>query len=101
MFVANPYIKVGEAKKLNLDFKVPRWAEFGGSRKQVDRNFQTFSAGIYNRDTLDERAYFRFNRLSILPITTELTHSKTVTPAVVQTQNDLVSLLEEGKGDQL
>ncbi len=97
MFVENPYIKNGGANRVNLDFKLPRWAEFGVYKKQVDRNFRTFSAGVYNRDTTDEKAYFKFNRLSILPISTELDHSVVVTPSVVQTQNNLVSLLEEGQ----
>jgi len=97
MFVANPYVKTGAAKKMNIDFRLPGWTEFGAYRKQVDRNFETFSAGVYNRDSLDERAYLKFSKLSILPINTELDHSVNVTPSVVQTQNNLVSLLEEGK----
>lgn len=97
MFVATPYIKTGEAKKVNMDFKLPRWADFGVKRKTVDRNFETFSAGVYNRDSLDESGYFNLSRISFMPVSTRLDHGVVVTPAVVQTQNNLVSLLEEGK----
>ncbi|MHB9155363.1 MAG: hypothetical protein ACYC5N_06670, partial [Endomicrobiales bacterium] len=95
--VADSYIKAGDAWRANADFTVPGWSTFGARRKAVDRNFETFSAGVYNRDSLEDSMYFNLNRLSFMPLSTKFERVRTVTPSVVQSQNDLVSILDEGR----
>ncbi|OGS24069.1 MAG: hypothetical protein A2314_01510 [Elusimicrobia bacterium RIFOXYB2_FULL_50_12] len=97
IYVTDSWVKNGQAWRANVDFNVPGWASFGAKRKDVNRNFETFSAGIYNRDYLEDAGYFNFNRIQFLPISTNLTRTLTVTPSVVQNQSDLVSVLEEGR----
>ncbi|MBN1621215.1 MAG: hypothetical protein JW871_01335, partial [Endomicrobiales bacterium] len=95
--VADSWKKEGDAWRLNADLKWPGWFSTGGKRKSIDRNFQTFSGGIYNRDYLEDTAYFNLDRIRFLPIKTNLNRTRTVTPSVIDNQNELVSILEEGR----
>ena len=97
IFMTDSWIKKGYAWRANADFTLPNWATFGGKRKIVDRNFETFSAGIYNRDYLEDSSYLNINRISFLPINTSFGKTRTITPSVVQNQNDLLSINDEGK----
>jgi hypothetical protein len=105
--VADSLKKAGSASRLNVDFAWPGWgrvggATFGGSRKEVSRNFETFSGGIYNRDYLEDSGYLGFKGfnvagLTLIPFNTRLTRTRTTTPSVVQNQSDLLSILDEGR----
>jgi len=95
------WLKEGYAWRTNADFVVPEWATFGGKRKQVSKNFESFSAGIYNRDLTEDSAYFNLMKVPLIPITmpinTALSRNVTVTPSVIENQSDLVSILNEGR----
>jgi len=95
------WLKEGYAWRTNADFLVPEWATFGGKRKQVTRNFESFSAGIYNRDLTEDSAYFNLMKIPLMPISmpinTALSRSVILTPSVIENQSDLVSILNEGK----
>jgi hypothetical protein len=95
--VTDSWKKDGYAWRANADLTWPGWGAFGGNRRQYNRNFQTFSAGIYNRDSLEDSAYLTFNRLGFLPVNTKVNRTLALTPGVVQNQGNLVSLLEEGR----
>lgn len=97
IYVSDAWSKKGYAWKANADLNWPGWSSLGAKRKEVNRNFETFSAGIYNRDSLEDSAYFNLNKINFMPINTSLTRNYTVTPSVIQNQSDLVSILEEGK----
>jgi hypothetical protein len=97
IFVTDAWKKDGHAWRVNADFELPGWMTFGGKRKSIDSNFQTFSAGVYNRDYLEDNAYVNISKLSFLPITSNMTRAVTVTPGVLQNQGNLVSLLQEGR----
>ncbi|MDR3256575.1 MAG: hypothetical protein LBT18_02840 [Endomicrobium sp.] len=73
----------------------------GVSRKTIDRNFQTITAGVYNRDYLEDNAYFNFGGLkmqniNVLPIKTGISRIETIMPKVADNTN-LISLNEEGQ----
>lgn len=95
--VLDSYVKAGEAWRVNADLNWPGWMSVGGKRKTINRNFETFSADVYNRDTLEDSAYANVSALSWLPITTSITRSRTVTPSVFSNSSDLVSILDEGR----
>ena len=95
--VTDSWRKQGYAWRADADFNIPGWMGFGIKRKEVNRNFETFSAGIYNRDYLEDSASANISRIPILPVSGNLTRTLTVTPSVVQNQSELVSLLEEGR----
>lgn len=95
--VAESNAKTGVAWRGNADFSVPGWGTFGGRRRSIGRDFQTFSAGIYNRDTLEDSVYGNVSRFSFMPLAGKFERSRTVTPSVLSTQNNLVSILDEGR----
>ncbi len=74
----------------------------GVSRKSIDRDFQTITAGVYNRDYLEDSAFVEFEgvktqTLSILPVKAGLSRIRTVTPDVADNSSNLISIYEEGK----
>ncbi len=107
IFVTDSYKKTGEAKKINLDLLWPGSKKFGqttigGGRKEIDRNFETFSPGVYDRDYLQDNTHLTFagfnsGGVNWFPVSANLTKTKTVTPSIVQQQNNLVSTLDQGK----
>lgn len=73
----------------------------GASRKSIDRDFQTISAGVYNRDYLEDNAFvtfdgFKTDTLTILPMRAQLSKTRTVTPMVTDNDSNLVSINDEG-----
>lgn len=71
-------------------------------RKSIDKNFETFAPGTYNRDYLEDTADINFKGvdvagIKILPLTASLTKTKVVTPLALQNASDQVSVLDEGK----
>jgi hypothetical protein len=73
----------------------------GVYRKAIDRDFQTITAGVYNRDYLEDSAYVDFEglktqTLTILPVKAGITKYKTVTPDVMDNNSNLISINEQG-----
>jgi hypothetical protein len=97
MHVTDSWKKDGYAWRANADFNWAGMGTFGGSRRQYNRDFQTFSAGVYNRDYLEDTGYANLSRFGFLPVSAKISRTLTVTPAVVQNQGDLVSILDEGR----
>ena len=74
----------------------------GADRKSIDRDFQTITAGVYNRDYLEDNAHidfegFKTETLNLLPIKANLSKTRTVTPDVMDNSSNLISIREEGK----
>lgn len=99
---------MGYAHRENADFTVPSWAAFGGKYKYIDRNFQTLTTQIANRDYEEKGGYFNMPQIWFLkpsifswiavPLNTSVSKTLTVTPSSVQTGDpNLVSKLEEGR----
>jgi len=107
IYVEDTYKKEGLAYRYNADLTVPDWANLGGKRKEVNRNFETFTGGIENQDRLEESAYFNMPQIWLLkpwflnwikmPLNTSFSKNITVTPSAIETKEGLVSVLEEGK----
>ncbi|TBR23945.1 hypothetical protein EPO15_05015, partial [bacterium] len=51
-YVDGPITRVGTAEKLEAQFTVPGWANFGGKYRFVDRNYQTPTTVVSNQDNL-------------------------------------------------
>lgn len=73
----------------------------GAYRKDIERDFQTIMAGIYNRDYQEDSVYFKFDgvktrRSSILPIKAGLSKVYTYTPKLNDDESNLISVQEEG-----
>lgn len=82
----------GKIGALNVDFH----------RKSVDKDFETFAPGTYDRDLLEDSASLAFKGIEVagtqvLPINASLIKTKTVTPLALQNTSDQVSVLDEGK----
>jgi hypothetical protein len=72
--------------------------DFGGSYRDVDRNWQTPTTAVTNQDNTQQNAYVNFNRLTFLPMTFKTARDVTVTPSAFQSnQNALVSFFDEGR----
>ncbi|MFC1501405.1 hypothetical protein ACFL58_03025 [Elusimicrobiota bacterium] len=107
IFVTDSFKKDGQARKIDMGFVLPATekvgeVKFGGGRKEVERNFETFTPGTYDRDLLSDNGYFSFGGfkaggINYLPVNLSMSRNRTITPSVVQNQDDLVSILEEGK----
>ncbi|MFH1541458.1 MAG: carbohydrate binding domain-containing protein [Elusimicrobiota bacterium] len=98
----------GYANRYNADFTVPNWATFGGKFKFINRDFQTLTTQISNRDYEEISSYFNIPQLWLLkpeflswisiPLNTSISKIVTVIPSAIQTGSlNLVSILEEGK----
>jgi hypothetical protein len=66
----------------------------GVSRKSIDRNFETITAGIYDRDYSEDNAYSNFDGLkmrvtNILPVKADISRIETVTPKVAENKSKL------------
>ncbi|MBR3628206.1 MAG: hypothetical protein IKN42_05110 [Elusimicrobia bacterium] len=71
-------------------------------RKSIDKDFETFAPGTYDRDFLEDSANLTFKGVDVagtqvLPINASLIKTKTVTPLALQNTSDQVSVLDEGK----
>ncbi len=71
-------------------------------RKSIDKDFETFAPGTYDRDLLEDSANLTFKGVEVagtqvLPINASLIKTKTVTPLALQNSSDQVSVLDEGK----
>jgi len=107
IYVEESYKKEGLAYRYNADLSVPDWANLGGKRKEVNRDFETFTGGIQNQDRLEESVYFNMPQVWLLkprflnwikmPLNTSFSKNITVTPSAIETREGLVSVLEEGK----
>lgn len=94
--LTDPRTRVGNARKAEASFDIPGWMDFGGRYRFIDRNFQTPTSPITNRDDEQESAYLNLKRLSFLPMSFNFSRQRTVTPNTNKTGiNDLVSLLEQ------
>ena len=74
----------------------------GVNRKEIARDFQTVSAGIYDRDYTEDSITLDFEGLkaknwTTLGVNAGFTRVKTVTPAVLDNTSNLISLNEEGE----
>ena len=82
----------GAIGAINVDFH----------RKSIDKDFETFAPGAYDRDFLEDSANLTFKGVEVagtqvLPINASLIKTKTVTPLALQNTSDQVSVLDEGK----
>ena len=71
-------------------------------RKSIDKDFETFAPGTYDRDLLEDSANITFKGVEVagtqvLPINASLIKTRTVTPLALQNTSDQVSVLDEGK----
>jgi hypothetical protein len=97
----------GSAAKYSVDLKwngttFVKPVTFGASRKTIDKDFQTVTASVFNRDYVEDNAYFTFEGFdaggtAVLPVRAKLSKVKTVVENVVEDESGLISLLEEGR----
>ncbi len=107
LFVEETFKKEGTAYRVNADLNVPGWAILGARKKEISRDFETFSGGLTNQDRLEESGYFNipqfwlfkpsFLKWISMPVNTSLSKTLTITPAAIETRGDLVSIMEEGR----
>lgn len=72
------------------------------SRKAIDRNFQTITAGVYDRDYLEDAISIQFEGIKadsivVAPIKAGLSRTRTITPDVTDNTSNIVSINDEGK----
>lgn len=93
----NPREREGNAERYAFDTTWRGWMDFGGSFRDVDRNWQTPTTAVTNQDRTQSNGYMNFNRLNFLPMTYKTNREKTVTPSAFRANpNALVSFLQEG-----
>lgn len=98
--------KDGNAWKVNTNL---RWrgtdligpVNLSLSRKSIDKNFQSFAPGTYNRDYLEDTAALGFKGLNVsgidvLPLNLSVSKLRIITPSAQTNESDKVSLLDEG-----
>ncbi len=106
--VADAKSKDGSAWKTDLNLKWNGTDKIGTvnvdlHRKSIDKNFQTFAPGTYDRDLLEDSAAISFKgikldkKTDLLPINASLTKTRTITPLALQNTSDQVSVLDQGK----
>ncbi len=106
--VADAKSKDGSAWKTDMNLKWSGTNKIGAvsvdmSRKSIDKDFQTFAPGTYDRDLLEDSAAISFKGIKLnkntdlLPINVSLTKTRTNTPMALQNTSDQVSVLDQGK----
>ncbi len=96
--VSGARTRIGNARRFTADGRWGGWGSFGGGFRNVDRNFQTLTSPVVNQDRESYNGYATFSKLRFMPLSGSYSHSKTITPAVLQTgQSQLVSVLSEGR----
>lgn len=97
-YVDAPFIRVGNAEKVEASFTIPGWANFGGKARFVDRNYQTPTTVVANQDNLSETGYLNISRISWLPLNFTLGFTKVTTPNTnaVGDLSNVTSLLGQG-----
>lgn len=92
--------KVGIARRANVDFDLKNWMTFGGKSRSMGRNFQTITTQIANQDSTAYSGYLNLKRLSFLPVSVDVSKSRTVNPALILAADpNLLSIQEEGRVD--
>ncbi|MBD3271000.1 MAG: hypothetical protein GF384_00500, partial [Elusimicrobia bacterium] len=98
IFVDEAAKRVGQAASFSGDFQVPGWTTFGGSYREVDRNFRTITTAVTNQDKFEESGYVKFNRISFLPMNFSGSKVRTKTPSAIESDAlGLVSVQDEGE----
>ena len=98
LHVAEPIVRVGNARKVEGTFEIPGWMNFGGKHRYVDRNFQTPVTAIPNQDNEHQTGYLNITRLAFLPMSFAGGRQIITTPNAANTgANNLVNSLQEGK----
>ncbi len=98
IYVAEPMVRVGNARKVEGSFEIPGWASFGGKHRYVDRNFQTPVTAITNQDNEMQTGYLNITRLAFLPLHFTGARQLVVTPNTSATgSNNLVNSIQQGK----
>jgi hypothetical protein len=96
--VAEPMVRVGNARKVEGSFEIPGWGSFGGKHRYVDRNFQTPVTAITNQDNEQQTGYLNITRLAFLPMSFTGARQLIVTPNTSATgSNNLVNSIQQGK----
>jgi hypothetical protein len=97
--VSEPVVRVGTAKKFEMNYDLPGWGSFGAKHRSIDRNFQTPTSVVSNQDNRQDSGYLNFTRIQFFPLAFSLSRAITETPSTVQTGNlsNLVNLLQTGK----
>ncbi len=99
--------KDGNAWKADFNIDWDGKGRMGGitvdlHRKSIDKDFETFAPGTYDRDFLEDSVNINFKGVDVagtqvLPINASITKTKTITPLALQNTSDQVSVLDEGK----
>ncbi|MBI5208637.1 MAG: hypothetical protein HY927_01530 [Elusimicrobia bacterium] len=99
LYLSEPVVRVGTAKKLEINFETPGWATYGLKHRSVDRNFQTPTSVVSNQNNREDSAYLNFTRLRFFPMNVTVSRAITETPSTVKTGDlsNLVKLLYQGK----
>lgn len=89
----------GDAYRVSTEFNWTGWANWGGSWRDKDRNFQTLTSVGSGRDEKSGRLHLGLSRLPFLPLSSNYSYDETVTPQIqtVSDPNILVSVIDEGK----
>jgi hypothetical protein len=94
--------RTGHAKKYAFDSSYPGWLDFGGSYRDVDRNWMTPTTAITNQDSTQSDLFVNFNRIAFLPMTFKTSRDINVTPSAFRANsNGLVSFFDEGRVDHI
>ncbi|MCX7910807.1 MAG: hypothetical protein N2505_04420, partial [Endomicrobia bacterium] len=96
IYLSKSWSKKGIAKKLDFNFSVPNWINFGATYRTIDRRFETFTSAITNQDNTSISSFFNFIKLKFLPINFQARQNQTVTPSALKA-GELISKYEEGK----
>jgi len=98
IFLSEPFIRNGIAKKVSGDFEIPSFAKFGAKHRFVDRAFQTPVTAITNQDNEQNTAYLNLFKPKFFPTSYTYSKQNTNTPNTYNTgNNNLVNLLWQGK----
>ncbi|MEN3013272.1 MAG: hypothetical protein ABDH23_01465 [Endomicrobiia bacterium] len=86
----------GIARKLDLNFSISDWINFGSTYRSVDRKFETFTSAVTNQDNSSVSSFFNFSKFKFLPINFQGRQTYTITPSALKA-GELISKYEEGK----
>lgn len=97
IYVEEPIIRNGSARKAEATFELPGWFKGGGKYLYTDRSFQTPVTSVTNQDREYTNGWLDITRIRFFPVNLKATRETTVTPnASVTGESNLISTLMEG-----
>lgn len=97
IFLAESVVSVGNAYMGEAKLDVDNWFELSGKVKYMDDKFQTPVTAATNQKFTEQNYALKIKRIKDLPVTATYYKSNIITPDVLNSSNNKISVLDQGE----